>query len=116
MAISKRGRETKHVTKSPYNFEEYDSALEQRMMFKLELDPHVVKWTKRHGVSIPWIDGQKHLRSYRPDFLVEYADGSKRIVETKDKSKLDTDEVKRKRSAAELWCLKRGLEYTVATL
>jgi hypothetical protein len=115
MALSKRGRES-NVSKSPYNFEEYDSELERRMMFRLELDPHVVKWTKRHGIVIPWIDGQKHQRRYHPDFLVEYADGSRKIIETKDKSKIDTDEVVRKRKAAEMWCKARGMEYIVATI
>lgn len=115
MAISERGIEW-NVTKSPYNFEAYDSKLEKQMMARLEFDPHVRKWTKRHGISIPWIDGQKHQRRYLPDFLVEYEDGSRKLVETKDKSKMDTDEVKRKRVAAELWCKRRNMEYVIVTL
>lgn len=115
MALSKHGIEW-NVSKSPYNFESYDSELERRMMQRLENDPHVKKWTKRHGISIPWIDGQKHQRRYHPDFFVEYQDGSRKVIETKDKSKLDTDEVRRKRQAAELWCKCRGLEYVVMTI
>jgi hypothetical protein len=34
----------------------------------------------------------------------------------KDPSRIDSDDVKRKRSAAELWCKKRGMEYIVYTL
>ncbi len=41
--------------KSPYNFEKYDSKLECWMMEKLDADPTVVKWMKRHGISIPWV-------------------------------------------------------------
>jgi len=115
MAISKHGLEW-NVSKSPYNFEAFDSGLEQQMMRRLESDPYVKKWTKRHGISIPWIDGQKHQRRYHPDFLVEYEDGSRRLVETKDKSKIDTDEVQRKRQSAELWCKRRNMEYVVVTL
>jgi hypothetical protein len=115
MALSKHGLEW-NVSKSPYNFESYDSDLERKMMKRLELDPHVRKWTKRHGISIPWIDGQKHQRRYYPDFLVEYEDGSRKLIETKDRSKIDTDEVKRKRQAAELWCKRRSMEYVVATI
>lgn len=115
MAISKHGLEW-NVTKSPYNFEAFDSGLEQLMMKRLESDPHVSKWTKRHGIVIPWIDGQKHLRRYHPDFLVEYADKSRKLVEGKDKSKIDTDEVQRKRQAAELWCKRRRMEYVIITL
>ena len=44
----------------------YQSGLEQLMMDRLEEDPHVLKWMKRHGITIPWIDGQKHQRKYVP--------------------------------------------------
>ena len=60
------------------------------MMDRLERDPHVVKWMKRHGITIPWIDGQKHQRRYVPDFLVEYEDGRKAIIEVKDPSRIDS--------------------------
>lgn len=102
--------------KSPYNFEKYDSNLERMMMEKLDGDPTVVKWMKRHGITIPWIDIQKHQRRYCPDFIVEYCDGHKAILEVKDPSRLDSDEVKRKRTAAEMWCKRRGMEYIVATI
>ncbi|MGI2335729.1 MAG: TnsA endonuclease N-terminal domain-containing protein [Dehalogenimonas sp.] len=102
--------------KSPYNFEKYQSRLEQWMMEQLENDPTVLKWMKRHGITIPWIDVQKHQRRYWPDFIVEYTDGRKVIMEIKDPSRLDTDEVKRKRKAAEIWCKRRGMEYILATI
>ncbi|PIX49506.1 MAG: hypothetical protein COZ06_15880, partial [Armatimonadetes bacterium CG_4_10_14_3_um_filter_66_18] len=76
MAISIHGQYD-NPTKSPWNFEKYQSDLERRMMDRLERDLHVVKWMKRHGITIPWIDGQKHQRRYVPDFLVEYEDGRK---------------------------------------
>jgi hypothetical protein len=66
----------------------------------LERDPYVVKWMKRHGISIPWIDGQKHQRRYVPDFLVEYEDGRKSVIEVKDPSRVDSNDVQRKRKAA----------------
>lgn len=102
--------------KSPWNFERCQSDLERRMMDRLEGDPHVVKWMKRHGITIPWIDGQKHQRRYVPDFLVEYEDGRKVIVEVKDPSRLDSDDVRRKRKAAEIWCKQRNMEYVIATI
>ncbi len=102
--------------KSPYNFERYDSQLESFMMEKLDADPTVVKWMKRHGITIPWVDVQKHMRRYCPDFIVEYTDGHKVILEVKDPSRLDSDEVKRKRKAAEMWCKRRGMEYVVMTI
>lgn len=102
--------------KSPYNFERYDSKLESLMMGKLDADPTVAKWMKRHGITIPWVDVQKHMRRYYPDFIIEYVDGHKAILEVKDPSRLESDEVKRKRKAAEMWCKRRGMEYVVATI
>ncbi len=115
MAMNKRGI-FENPTKSPWNFEIYDSELEYKMMVQLERDPTVAKWMKRHGISIPWVDSQKHQRRYVPDFLVEYSDGRIALIEVKDPSRFDSDEVKRKRSAAELWCRLRGIEYIVATI
>jgi hypothetical protein len=102
--------------KSPYNFELFQSDLERKMMLRLEKDVTVVKWMKRHGISIPWIDNQKHQRRYMPDFLVEYDDGRRVIMEVKDPSRVDSDDVQRKRKAAELWCKQRGMEYMIYTM
>lgn len=115
MAISKHG-EFQNPKKSPYNFERFQSDLERRMMVRLEADPNVKKWMKRHGISIPWIDGQKHQRRYVPDFIVEYQDRRRVIIEVKDPSRLDSDDVKRKCKAAEMWCKQRGMEYILATI
>ena len=114
-------RVSKHGTywgpkKSPYNLEKYDSMLEQWMMERLDTDPTVVKWMKRHGISIPWVDSQKHMRRYVPDFVVEYVDGRRALLEVKDPSRVDSDEVNRKRKAAEIWCKRRGMDYVVATV
>jgi hypothetical protein len=48
--------------------------------------------------------------------LVEYTDGRIALIEVKDPSRVDSDDVQRKRSVAELWCKKRGIEYQIATL
>jgi len=115
MAVSKHGV-FPEPKKSPYNFERYQSDLERRMMVRLDGDPTVRKWMKRHGISIPWIDNQKHQRRYVPDFIVEYVDGRKAIIEVKDPSRLDSDDVQRKRKAAEMWCKQRHMEYILATI
>lgn len=115
MAISKHGN-FENPSKSPYNFEKYQSELERKMMERLEVDPTVRKWMKRHGITIPWVDGQKHMRRYCPDFLVQYTDGTVALIEVKDPSRIDSDDVQRKRKAAELWCKRRGMEYSVVTI
>lgn len=115
MAISKRGR-FEAPAKSPYSYENYDSDLERRMMLRLEADAEVVCWQKRHGVSIRWLDGQGRQCNYKPDFLVEYADGRKTIIEVKDPSKIDSPAIQRKANAAKEWCRKRGMTYEIATI
>ena len=115
MAISIRGR-FNSPKKSAWNFENYDSELERKMMDRLERDTHVAKWTKKHGITIPWIDGQKHKRRYVPDFFVEYEDGRKSVIEVKDPSRIDSNDVQRKRKAAEMWCHQRHMEYILITI
>ncbi|MDE2697032.1 MAG: carbonic anhydrase family protein [Chloroflexota bacterium] len=83
MAFSKRGN-FESPTKSPYNFEKYDSDLERQMMKNLERDPEVERWMKRHSISIAWIDQHNRKCKYLPDFLVQYRDGSKAIIEVKN--------------------------------
>lgn len=114
MAISKHGEY--EPIKSPWNYERYQSDLERKMMIYMDASPSVKKWMKRHGITIPWIDAQKRQRRYVPDFIVEYTDGRKVIIEIKDPSRMDSDDVKRKRKSAEIWCKQRGMEYVLYTI
>ena len=102
--------------KSAWNFEVYDSGHERRMMERLENDSSVRKWTKKHGITISWVDSRHRQHKYRPDFLVEYNDGSLAMIEVKAANRVDSGEVQRKRRAAEEWCRMRGMTYEIATL
>ena len=102
--------------KSAWNFEVYDSGQEKLMMERLDADPAVRKWTKRHGIVVSWVDARHRQRNYRPDFLVEYADGSKALIEVKGANLVDSQEVQRKRMAAERWCQRRGMDYSIETV
>ena len=115
MAVSNRGI-YEAPQKSPYSYERYDSDLERLMMARLEQDGAVAKWQKRHGISIPWVDTRGRKCSYHPDFLVEYADGRKALIEVKAAALVDSPAVQRKRSAAAEWCRKRGMTYEIATM
>ena len=115
MAISKRGI-YEDPAKSPFNFERYDSDLERMMMERLDGDAEVAKWQKRHGISIPWIDTHGRQCKYRPDFLVEYADGRKVVIEVKNPAMIDSPAVLRKESAAREWCRRRDMTYELATI
>ena len=115
MPFGKRGQ-YESPRKSAWTFEVYDSDLERRMMERLDSDPAVRKWTKRHGISIRWLDDRHRRHSYRPDFLVEYGDGRLEIIEVKAASLVDSPAVQRKRAAAEVWCQRRRMEYSIATI
>ena len=103
-----------HPAKGAWNFEVYDSGPERRMMERLEADPSVRKWTKRHGVSIVWHDSRQRRHAYRPDFLVEYTDGALWLIEVKGAHMADSEAVARKREAARLWRRRRGMDYEIA--
>lgn len=102
--------------KSAWSFEVYDSGHERRMMERLDADQSVRKWTKRHGISISWVDSRHRRHAYRPDFLVEYWDGTLALVEVKAANRVDSAEVQRKRQAAERWCKARGMDYSIETV
>ena len=106
--------EFEHPRKSAWTFEVYDSGPERRMMERLEADPSVRKWTKKHGIVIVWLDGRNRRHSYRPDFLVEYTDGALKLIEVKGAHMADSEAVRRKRAAAEVWCARRGMTYEIA--
>lgn len=114
MAI-KRG-EFPNPRKSEWDYEIYDSGFEQELMERLESDPAVRKWTKKHGITIGWTDKRQRRHTYRPDFLVEYTDGSTGLIEVKAKKLVDSDEVNRKRQAAEEWCNLGHMKYSIETI
>ncbi|MEK7609028.1 MAG: TnsA endonuclease N-terminal domain-containing protein [Patescibacteria group bacterium] len=111
--ISKKGTLT-GLKKSPHGSEDYDSALEREYMVELERDGAVVRWTKRHGLKIPYkVFGFPH--KYLPDFLVEYKDGHKEIHETKGLPLMLWLSTKIKRQAAEEYFEKLGWKYKMIT-
>jgi len=111
--VSKKGKLT-NLKKSPYGEEEYDSALEKEYMVELERDPAVKKWTKKHGVKIPY-KFFGFTRYYLPDFLIEYQDGHKEIHETKGLPLLLWLSTKLKRISAEEFCRQQGFRYKLIT-
>ena len=102
--------------KSPYNFERYQSELEHTHMQDLDDDTTVAKWSKMHGIIIPYMNDLGYRKRYLPDFLVQYTDGTLAIHEIKNPKLIDSEEVKLKRRAAELWCKRRGMEYKIVSV
>ena len=76
---------------------------------------------RKHRVRQLEVFGSAADGTFRPessdlDFLVEYEDGTKAVIEVKDPSRMDSNDVQRKRKAAEMWCKQRRMEYVLATI
>lgn len=94
------------------DIEEYfHSSWEEKLMELLDDDLNVISWTKKHNIVIKY----KHdgiFKSYLPDFLIEYLDGSKVIEEVK--GYIENIEVfKLKKIACEKFCLENGFKYKI---
>lgn len=99
--------------KSAYSLEYYDSKWELEHMEELELDSKVRAWTKNHGIGIHYFDTEGKVRTYEPDFLVQYTDSTVEIHEIKASNLLNLPETKKKVEAARKWCADRKMEYRI---
>jgi len=94
----------------------FRSSWEEKFMIHLDSDATVKLWTYEKTV-IEYVSNKKtmKIRKYYPDFYVEYQDGSKKIIEIKQKRKLLQANVKKKAAAAETWCVSNGATYVILT-
>lgn len=93
----------------------FDSYWEVQYMDELDRDPMVLKWTRHHGLQIPyrkWWGGQGR---YEPDFLVEIAGGEKEIREVKGEHLFQDANTAWKLKAGEAFCRQRGMKFRVVT-
>lgn len=69
------------------------------------------------SIKIPYVSNKKSgkTRNYIPDLLVVYADGSRKLIEIKPKSKLFQATNLKKFSAAREWCTDQGIEFVILT-
>lgn len=99
--------------KSAYSIEYYESEPERQYMKFLESSGTVAKWTKNHGIRIPYFNLDGKLAHYIPDFLIEYNNGDQEIVEIKGSHLINNPITRSKSQAAMEWCKKRGIKYTL---
>jgi hypothetical protein len=99
--------------KSAFSLEYYDSDKEKEFMEFLEKSDNVIKWTKNHGIRIPYFNLDDKLAHYNPDFFIEYGNGEQEIVEIKGGHLINNPITRRKSQAAMEWCKKRGIKYTL---
>lgn len=94
----------------------YRSGWEAKYMAYLDADPRVTSW-RYEPFFIEYVSNKRtgKVRKYYPDFLVCYSDGTSRLVEIKQKRKLDQPAVVKKAEAARVWCAARGSTYVLLT-
>jgi hypothetical protein len=91
--------------------EYFHSSWEEILMKELDANEKVLNWTKKHNIIIRY----KHdgiLKSYIPDFFIEYSDGKKIIEEVKGYID-DVDVFKLKKEACEKYCYENNIEYRI---
>lgn len=101
----KTGTYTSPKCKTPV---EYRSGWELQVVKYLDYDETVLEFGYE-CVVIPYVANATtgKVRSYYPDFLITYKDGTKKLVEVKRKDKLNDIKVMKKAKAAEAWCVKQ---------
>jgi hypothetical protein len=94
----------------------FRSSWEEKYMKYLDSNVEVSKWSYE-SFFIEYLSNKStgKTRKYYPDFLVEMKDGSKFVVEIKQKRKLEQLIVRKKTKAAEEWCVTHGATYKLLT-
>ncbi len=103
--------EYENPKKSAYSLEYYDRSWELDYMKELDQDPKVAKWTKNHGIRIPYRNLEGKYATYAPDFLVEMVDGIVELHEIKGTHLVDSEITRKKADAAREWCRVRKMNY-----
>lgn len=91
---------------------EYRSGWEKEVCIFLDNDPNVVEYGYE-CVTIPYVSNARtgKIRTYYPDFLVTYKDGTKKLIEVKRRDKLADPKVLKKAKAAEEWAKRQNIAY-----
>ncbi|MBU4222750.1 MAG: TnsA endonuclease N-terminal domain-containing protein [Euryarchaeota archaeon] len=99
--------------KSAYSIEFYDSSWEKEYMEKLENNSEIKKWTKNHGIQIPYFDDDGKFHTFKPDFLVERIDGIIEIHEIKGTHFLKNPITKKKFDAGDKYSKARKMNFKI---
>lgn len=93
----------------------YDSSWELQYMDELDRDALVTRWTRHHGLGVPYRKTFGRRGMYEPDFLVELVDGAKELREVKGEHLFSDANTALKLRAGDEFCRRRGMKYRVIT-
>ena len=93
----------------------FDSSWELQYMHELDDDPLTAKWTRHHGLRIPYTKWWGGRGYYEPDFLVELVDTTKELREVKGTHLFADKNTTLKLREGERFCRTRGMTFRVVT-
>lgn len=123
MATRKRKKRAKkhyhtgvHISSKTGQECHFRSGWEKTYCEYLDVEPTVKSYSYESVVIcyISNVSSGRH-RKYFPDFLVEYVDGSKVLVEIKPSKRLNNRIVVKKLEAARVWCSEHGATLQIIT-
>lgn len=105
-----------HVSTKTGQACKFRSGWEQKYLEWLDAND-TVKTYVYEGVKIPYVSNVKtgKIRTYNPDFLVEYMDGTRVLVEIKPSRRVKQVKVQKKLKAAQRWCDEHNIILSVLT-
>ncbi len=82
----------------------------------LDAEPKVKSW-EYETITIQYVSNKKtgKLRKYIPDFVVDYVDGHREVLEVKPSRRVQQAKVQKKLKAGEQYCGAHGLTFKVIT-
>lgn len=94
----------------------YRSGWEASLMSWFDAEPSVLRYAYE-AVAIPYVSNARsgRVRRYFPDFVVEFTDGRRVMVEVKPSKRVSQPNVQKKLAAARTWCLEHGVTLQVIT-
>lgn len=108
------GIKSKLFSKDDNRVVSFDSLWERSFFIKMSKDSSV-RSIRRKTERIKYYNITcQSYRTYEPDFLIEYMDGRKELIEIKPKSKINCDVISKK-SSAEVWCRNNEIIYRMLT-
>ena len=105
----------KNLKRCTRSSEPYDSSWEYDYMLLLENDSTVQRWERCRSLHIRYKRADGRPGRYNPDFIVERTDGTKELHEVKGGHLVEAENTKRKLTAGEAFCRKRGMLFKVIT-
>lgn len=91
----------------------YSSSYEKRFMNELEINPEVISYDKCRSSIEYELEGKIHR--YLPDFVINWSNGLKEIIEVKPKCFIGFGVNPTKFAYAEPYCKSKGYEFRVVT-